>query len=129
MTIIMRNIRVCGQTRFDAGLFVRRSVFGTSPALSDQDLTPPTKLSNLLSSSLLFFFFFQAEDGIRDGTVTGVQTCALPIFTLNARKSWNTETSTIRHPTAVISPRAGTCLTIQPPNGAASTPPRTSGMK
>src|SRR5689334_24305180 len=27
-----------------------------------------------------FFFFFQAEDGIRDGTVTGVQTCALPIW-------------------------------------------------
>src|SRR2546430_6724627 len=26
-----------------------------------------------------FFFFFQAEDGIRDLTVTGVQTCALPI--------------------------------------------------
>src|SRR3989475_11363885 len=26
------------------------------------------------------FFFFQAEDGIRDLTVTGVQTCALPIF-------------------------------------------------
>src|SRR5690348_17882332 len=29
---------------------------------------------------LFFFFFFQAEDGIRDGRVTGVQTCALPIF-------------------------------------------------
>src|SRR5712692_5458133 len=29
---------------------------------------------------MCFFFFFQAEDGIRDGTVTGVQTCALPIF-------------------------------------------------
>src|SRR5256886_5715512 len=28
------------------------------------------------------FFFFQAEDGIRDLTVTGVQTCALPIFGL-----------------------------------------------
>src|SRR4051794_41314878 len=28
------------------------------------------------------FFFFQAEDGIRDGRVTGVQTCALPIFGL-----------------------------------------------
>src|SRR5688572_33495878 len=28
---------------------------------------------------LYFFFFFQAEDGIRDLTVTGVQTCALPI--------------------------------------------------
>src|SRR5689334_23657917 len=27
----------------------------------------------------MYFFFFQAEDGIRDGTVTGVQTCALPI--------------------------------------------------
>src|SRR4051794_41308154 len=30
---------------------------------------------------LRFFFFFQAEDGIRDGRVTGVQTCALPIST------------------------------------------------
>src|SRR5438309_9779417 len=28
----------------------------------------------------MLFFFFQAEDGIRDGTVTGVQTCALPIW-------------------------------------------------
>src|SRR5688572_32345052 len=28
----------------------------------------------------MFFFFFQAEDGIRDLTVTGVQTCALPIY-------------------------------------------------
>src|SRR5690606_40111626 len=28
----------------------------------------------------LLFFFFQAEDGIRDFHVTGVQTCALPIF-------------------------------------------------
>src|SRR2546427_11831072 len=27
----------------------------------------------------MYFFFFQAEDGIRDLTVTGVQTCALPI--------------------------------------------------
>src|SRR2546430_7858174 len=30
----------------------------------------------------VFFFFFQAEDGIRDLTVTGVQTCALPILAL-----------------------------------------------
>src|SRR5256885_7625082 len=29
---------------------------------------------------VLCFFFFQAEDGIRDYKVTGVQTCALPIF-------------------------------------------------
>src|SRR6266568_505761 len=32
-------------------------------------------------------FFFQAEDGIRDGTVTGVQTCALPIFILGRGSS------------------------------------------
>src|SRR2546430_13677107 len=31
------------------------------------------------SLQLLLLFFFQAEDGIRDLTVTGVQTCALPI--------------------------------------------------
>src|SRR5205823_9360701 len=30
--------------------------------------------------SLVFVFFFQAEDGIRDKLVTGVQTCALPIL-------------------------------------------------
>src|SRR5438270_9705932 len=43
---------------------------------------------------LVCFFFFQAEDGIRDLTVTGVQTCALPIYarcglrsTLPARSS------------------------------------------
>ena len=32
----------------------------------------------------IFFFFFQAEDGIRDSLVTGVQTCALPISDLPA---------------------------------------------
>src|SRR2546430_13044289 len=34
----------------------------------------------------LVWFFFQAEDGIRDLTVTGVQTCALPISGLAARR-------------------------------------------
>src|SRR5206468_7643130 len=32
---------------------------------------------------VFFFFFFQAEDGIRDLIVTGVQTCALPILWLD----------------------------------------------
>src|SRR5436189_3745374 len=32
-----------------------------------------------------FFFFFQAEDGIRDTSVTGVQTCALPIYRRRGR--------------------------------------------
>jgi len=36
-------------------------------------------LSSPLSSLVLYLFFFQAEDGIRDTSVTGVQACALPI--------------------------------------------------
>src|SRR5256885_14169463 len=36
---------------------------------------------------LRIFFFFQAEDGIRDYKVTGVQTCALPISTNGLRRS------------------------------------------
>src|SRR2546426_9365159 len=36
-------------------------------------------------SCCFFFFFFQAEDGIRDYKVTGVQTCALPILHRNER--------------------------------------------
>src|SRR5947207_12887736 len=35
---------------------------------------------HLLEACLWFVFFFQAEDGIRDHCVTGVQTCALPIY-------------------------------------------------
>src|SRR5437867_3844112 len=38
-------------------------------------------MENQLRVFLFIFFFFQAEDGIRDRTVTGVQTCALPICT------------------------------------------------
>src|SRR6266850_7992946 len=37
---------------------------------------------------MIFFFFFQAEDGIRDYKVTGVQTCALPICARSARVEW-----------------------------------------
>src|SRR5258708_31720168 len=38
--------------------------------------------ARVLDASILgrCFFFFQAEDGIRDDLVTGVQTCALPIY-------------------------------------------------
>src|SRR5690554_7449555 len=34
----------------------------------------------MLFDYFFVFFFFQAEDGIRDADVTGVQTCALPIY-------------------------------------------------
>src|SRR5437764_9530638 len=37
------------------------------------------KIMTRPANVLYFFFFFQAEDGIRDTSVTGVQTCALPI--------------------------------------------------
>src|SRR5438093_1950252 len=41
-------------------------------------------------------FFFQAEDGIRDWSVTGVQTCALPICLVGARRY------TLEHPTTIL---------------------------
>src|SRR5260221_10035673 len=44
--------------------------------MSNHDRTPYVAL---LPVMYVFLFFFQAEDGIRDHCVTGVQTCALPI--------------------------------------------------
>ena len=38
---------------------------------------------------VVFFFFFQAEDGIRDWSVTGVQTCALPIADFKTGAEYN----------------------------------------
>src|SRR5258708_25183895 len=43
-----------------------------------------SKRSQAWSTCRRSCFFFQAEDGIRDDLVTGVQTCALPIFTLGS---------------------------------------------
>src|SRR6266446_2616025 len=42
---------------------------------------------NLLLTNGTLFFFFQAEDGIRAYKVTGVQTCALPIWSSSPRRS------------------------------------------
>src|SRR5260370_32477279 len=53
---------------------------------TDTTRAPPTSSagevepSGCSSGFCLYFFFFQAEDGIRDSSVTGVQTCALPIL-------------------------------------------------
>src|SRR5256884_6428350 len=44
-----------------------------------------------VASRIVGFFFFQAEDGIRDVAVTGVQTCALPIYRYEATMSINEE--------------------------------------
>src|SRR5438132_1589296 len=48
---------------------------------------------------LFFFFFFQAEDGIRDHCVTGVQTCALPISTARVRVR---KVRSVRRPNTVL---------------------------
>src|SRR2546430_1669221 len=45
-------------------------------------VVPGWFLTATSAMELCLFFFFQAEDGIRDLTVTGVQTCALPILEL-----------------------------------------------
>src|SRR5262249_59971640 len=54
------------------------------------------------------FFFFQAEDGIRDWSVTGVQTCALPIYDVTIRVPANFVvwgTGTLRNASEVLQPQ------------------------
>src|SRR5258706_10690080 len=46
---------------------------------------------NFTELFFFFFFFFQAEDGIRDWSVTGVQTCALPICPIRGRQAGYTQ--------------------------------------
>src|SRR2546430_6344764 len=58
----------------------------------------------------VIFFFFQAEDGIRDLTVTGVQTCALPICPV---------------PGAQTTTRAGRRRST-PPEGRGANPPQSA---
>src|SRR5256885_13133054 len=65
--------------RLCAGQSSERSLY--SSTVRPIKTSPPSNFSSSIYffySS--FFFFFQAEDGIRDYKVTGVQTCALPIF-------------------------------------------------
>src|SRR5690606_39589719 len=64
------------------------------------------------------FFFFQAEDGIRDFHVTGVQTCALPIWPA----TWVARSTTCGC-NAVFHPCPWTCCApTHPPERAASSP-------
>src|SRR5205807_5395486 len=72
--------------------------------------------------SLGFFFFFQAEDGIRDYKVTGVQTCALPI------SSWLFSAHEPRGPADLTTRSTGPPLLEANPNPAfASDDVRCSG--
>src|SRR5688572_31025499 len=58
-------------------------------------------------SSFTNFFFFQAEDGIRDLTVTGVQTCALPISMDRTQCACNASISRPVHCCSAASSGAG----------------------
>src|SRR5207248_8949653 len=83
-----------------------------------------------------FFFFFQAEDGIRDRTVTGVQTCALPIsrcwrgfvrgaFAGSAGRGWGNGTSAAC-PALPSPPRQFLSLQRSPRFGSKSRPKKRS---
>src|SRR5699024_12238114 len=72
-------------------------------------LLTPTLVSVLI---VFLLFFFQAEDGIRDRNVTGVQTCALPISGGSQTTSCS---STSRPSFSLIFPSHSTASWIMPP--------------
>src|SRR2546426_5793161 len=53
----------------------------------------------------LYFFFFQAEDGIRDYKVTGVQTCALPICRSRTARTTSSTGTPLSRPPAIHTTR------------------------
>src|SRR5256885_2512026 len=81
-----------------------------------------TSLSDVL---LLFFFFFQAEDGIRDYKVTGVQTCALPIWARGQRRLLRPLPLAARQAsTHALSPKDRPCTEPKPGRAERETPGR-----
>src|SRR5260370_18050569 len=58
------------------------------------------------------FFFFQAEDGIRDSSVTGVQTCALPIYSIEGTGEGAISAGRDRSPLATLAIGAGAYLLL-----------------
>src|SRR2546429_163678 len=58
---------------------VEACVYGTLDVVGYPRSTAPGECIAVLTAYYAHLFFFQAEDGIRDVAVTGVQTCALPI--------------------------------------------------
>src|SRR2546430_7232921 len=72
----------------------RRSAYATMPA--------STRSRICAGRAWPMSFFFQAEDGIRDLTVTGVQTCALPIW-----RQWNHDS-----PSDILEERIGSAVAI-----------------
>src|SRR3989475_3050524 len=76
--------------------------------------------------STWLFFFFQAEDGIRDLTVTGVQTCALPIWSLRRRSSRKNPAICQSGGEATLSSAPGTAANVCTTHTSASSRGRTT---
>src|SRR5262249_58293583 len=75
-------------------------------------------------------FFFQAEDGIRDWSVTGVQTCALPIWQKPQSNSWQSAITVVQEVEPPFIPAGAHATTIvieYPPGHPGSPPHRHSG--
>src|SRR5438034_6489792 len=67
-----------------------------------------------MSCVCVLVFFFQAEDGIRDHCVTGVQTCALPILSCRQR-TWPVARSTAIRVVALFAVRPRTRMAVSRP--------------
>src|SRR2546429_7195467 len=80
----------------------------------------------LMITLLMRFFFFQAEDGIRDVAVTGVQTCALPILNFTSTKPSASDTLFLTHHGNVPLPIC--CRTFFPLGAVGSAPPAHRGL-
>src|SRR6201999_4192253 len=83
----------------DEAVGQRRMVAEADSRTLDKDSSahrrePPAR--DRVLGDMLFDFFFQAEDGIRDADVTGVQTCALPIFQMQGEVLENLPNATFR---------------------------------
>src|SRR5690625_6151006 len=61
--------------------------YGTRVELTTYGVSYTVRESHFTLDITLQFFFFQAAVGIRDGHVTGVQTCALPIYLLSVART------------------------------------------
>src|SRR5256886_11496460 len=79
--------------------------FSNDDYIHDEIMTATNDLLTMYFNAqiaLQSFFFFQAEDGIRDLTVTGVQTCALPISLRPERRrvprTWETPPAPVKAP-------------------------------
>src|SRR6266566_8829369 len=81
---------------------------------------------------IFFFFFFQAEDGIRDYKVTGVQTCALPIFAVTTgttrREEWARQ-ARLRRPHGILGDLRDVLGWVADAEKTASARPRLRSMR